>query len=194
MPSARRGRGSGTTPCERRAPDGARAEDVAVYACGTPEPILSLSPLEVAEVHEVPGGLEVFELASWPFGNGGEWIDVPVWKDAVAVFPDLGPRVERTLVFVPPRLSAEEIRTAIADYASWLRKPDVVEDPEAMAGRVLAAALAGNAEARHALASWNAESRVDDDLAETWSEASQLYEAYAAATGKVPGLEGTGKK
>ena len=97
-------------------------------------------------------------------------------------------------MFVPPRLSAEEIRAAIAGYASWLRKPDAVEDPEAMAGRVLAAALAGNAEARHALASWNAESRVDDGLAEIWTDASQLYQEYATATGRVPVLEGKGKK
>lgn len=174
---------------ERLAPDRARAEEVAVYACGTPEPILSLSPLDAAEVHEIPGGLEVFELASWPFGKGGEWIDVPVWKSSVAVFPDLGPRVERMLVFEPPRLSAEEVRAAVAAYAAWLRKPDEVDDPEAMAGRVLAAALAGNPEARHALASWNADTRVDDDLAEIWTDASQLYQAYAQATGKVPALK-----
>jgi len=174
---------------ERLAPDRARAEEVAVYACGTPEPVLSLSPLDAAEVHEVPGGLEVFELASWPFGKAEEWIDVPVWKNAVAVFPDLGPRVERTFVFQPPKLSAEEIRAAVVGYASWLRKPDAIENPEAMAGRILAAALSGNAEARHALASWNADTRVDDDLAEIWTDASQLYQAYAAATGKVPVLE-----
>jgi hypothetical protein len=179
---------------ERLAPDRARAEEVAVYACGTSEPILSLSPLDAAEVHEVPSGIEVFELASWPFGKGGEWIDVPIWKDAVAVFPELGPRVERTFVFAPPHLSAEEIRAAVAAYASWLRKPDAVEDPEAMAGRVLAAALAGNAEARHALASWDSDTRVDDDLAETWSDASQLYQAYATATGKVLVLEEKGKQ
>ncbi len=178
---------------ERLAPDRARAEEVAVFACGIADPILSLSPLDAAEVHELPGSLEVFELASWPFGKGGEWIDVPVWKDSVALFPDLGPRVERSLAFVPPRLSAEEIRAAVAGYASWLRNPDGTEDPEAMAGRVLAAALAGNAEARHALASWNADTRVDDDLAEIWTDASQLYQAYAAATGKVPPLEAKGK-
>ena len=175
---------------ERLAPDRARAEEVAVYACGTPQPVLSLSPLEAAEVREVQGGLEVFELASWPFGPGGEWIDVPVWKNAVSILPDLGPRVERTLAFEPPRLSAEEIRAAIAGYASWLRDPEAVEDPEAMAGRVLAAALSGNAEARNALASWNSETRVDDDLSEIWTDASELYRAYAAATGKVPALEG----
>lgn len=175
---------------ERLAPDRALAEEVAVYACGTPQPVLSLSPLEAAEVREVPGGLEVFELASWPFGQGGTWIDVPVWKNGVSILPDLGPRVERTLAFEPPRLSPEEIRAAIAGYASWLRNPDAVEDPEAMAGRVLAAALSGNAEARNALASWNSETRVDDDLAEIWTDASQLYQTYAAATGKVPGLEG----
>lgn len=174
---------------ERLAPDRAVAEEVAVYACGTPQPVLSLSPLEAAEVREVPGGLEVFEMASWPFGPGGEWIDVPVWKNAVTVLPDLGPRVERTLAFVPPRLSADEVRAAIAGYASWLRKPDAVEDPEAMAGRVLAAALSGNTEARHALASWDSDTRVDDDLSEIWTDASQLYQEYAAATGKVPGLE-----
>ncbi|HEV7667754.1 MAG TPA: hypothetical protein VGS22_04460 [Thermoanaerobaculia bacterium] len=179
---------------ERLAPDRARAEEVAVYACGTAEPVLSLSPLDAAEVHEVPGGVEVLELAPWPFGKGGESIDVPIWKNTVALFPDLGPRVERTFAFVPPQLSAQEIHAAVEDYARWLRKPDAFEEPEAMVGRLLAAALSGNAEARHALSSWNAETRVDDDLAEIWTDASQLYQEYAKATGKVPVLEGKGKR
>ncbi len=175
---------------ERFSPERAKAEEVAVYACGTAEPVLALSPLEAAEVDARADGIDVLELASWPFGTAGAWIDVPVWKSAVAIFADLGPRIERTLAFVPPRLSAGEIRAAIEAYTLWLRAPDSIEEPEAMAGRVLAAALSGNAVARQALASWNADRRVDDELSETWTDASQLYQAYAAATGKVPPLEG----
>ncbi len=173
---------------ERLAPDRARAEEVWAYVCGAIEPTLALSPLEVAEVHAVDGGLEILELASWPFGAAGEWIDVPIWRNSVVLFPELGPRVERSLAFEAPHLSAAEIRAAIEDYARWLRAPDTLLEPEAMAGRVLAAALAGNAEARNALASWNANSRVDDELAEVWTDASDLYQAYVAATGKVPPL------
>lgn len=172
----------------RPAPDRARAEEVSVYLCGGTEPTLALSPLEPAEVRAVGNGLEILELASWPFGAAGEWIDVPIWRNSIVLFPELGPRVERSLAFEPPRLSSAEIRAAIENYARWLRAPDAVEDPEAMAGRVLAAALAGNAEARNALASWNADSRVDDELAEVWTDASELYQAYATATGKVPPL------
>ncbi len=178
---------------DRPAPDRARAEEVAVYPCGGTEPTLALSPLEAAEVQAVSGGLEVLELASWPFGVAGEWIDVAIWRNSVMLFPDLGPRVERSLAFKPPRLSAAEIQGAIADYARWLRAPETIEEPEAMAGRVLAAALAGNAEARNALASWNADTRVDDELAEVWTDASELYQAFATATGKVPTLRAKAK-
>ncbi len=181
----------GLMACGYRDPHDPRKELVvsglAVYSCGSREPVLSFGDAQYTSVRALEGNLLVTELTRWPFGRDWEWVDLPMWEHRVT--NTAPPRVFKSFVLVPPKLKAAQIRQALDlfEKAKTSRKLDNYEE---VIGRILVAALAGSAEARSALSHMWDYFDLDAASAELCGDAIELFQVYAEATGKVQRLPG----
>jgi hypothetical protein len=150
--------------------------------------VLSFGALQTATLHQKDHVLVITEVAHWPFGSQWQWIDVPLWRYIIT--PGLPPAVSKSFVLQPPRLTSQQAASALDLYRRALSDNSFADRYEDIIGRALAAALAGDEEARSALREMYLAVSLDGHPAEVWRDAVETYQLYARTTGKVPLLPG----
>jgi len=184
-------RGPGLVACGHAEPgsnSAIRASEFEVFSCGHAEALLTFGALQTATLRRHGLSLEISELARWPFGNDWQWVDVPLWKYVVT--PGAPPAVRKEFLLAPPSLSHERIATVLQDYSEALGSSGAPRRNEALVGRVLAAALAGDPIARTVLAEMRDTLALDGAAAEIWQQAFETYQLYARLTQTVPVIPG----
>ena len=185
------GRGPSLVACGYAEPSphaAIRASEFEVFSCGHKEALLTFGALQTATLRRHGRSLEITELARWPFGNDWRWVDVPLWRYVVT--PGTPPSVRKVLLLAPPALSPERIAAVLQEYAEALGSGGVSLKTEDLIGRVFAAALAGDPNARTALAEMRETLALDGASAEVWKQAFGTYQLYARLTQKVPIIPG----
>jgi hypothetical protein len=165
---------SGFVACgylDSRDGDVVRASEFDVFACGSDVPLVELGATQTALLRSRDGGLEIVEVANWPFGDEWKWIDVQIWRYVVK--PGQPFAVTKTFILEAPRITRRDVEAA--------------KDREELIGRLLAAALSGSASARTALIELRPKILPGHD-AEVYAEAVETYQLYAKSTKRVPPL------
>ena len=92
----------------------------------------------------------ITETEKWPFGPGWKWVDVPVRRYVIAA--DRPDHAVESSALKAPRLTRREIGDALDYYTRHIQSPAFEDDYEDVIGRVLAAAVTGDAASQKALA------------------------------------------
>jgi hypothetical protein len=92
------------------------------------------------------------------------------------------------MVLEPAHLPAPQVVEALKAYTTCQEagKSAQLEQREDAVGRVLVAALGGDATAQKVLFSMGADLDLDGHAAEVYNDAIALYDAFAAQTARVP--------
>ncbi len=158
-----------------------------VYKCGEHRPILSYGSTDSCSVVSVPGKLSIIEYSRWPFGKDWKWFEVPIWELTILVDSTIAKT--KRMALIPPTLSSNQIDEAIRQYNECKKFGSVGEDYENLIGKILAVALSNNKYIIEELPGMRKELHLDGHSSEMYSEALEIYQAYAKETGKVPILE-----
>ena len=176
----RASRGEGFVVCgysEERRAEVVVASEFEIFRCGGDKPILTFGAIDTALLRQIPSGLDVTEVANWPFGADWSWIEVPIYRWQLAYGATAAP--ERSVVLTPPAISKERLDALYQWYGDLVRQPAETraEQTEEAVGRVFAAALADDRfrplfkDMREALA-------LDGISAEIYNKAEALLASY----------------
>jgi hypothetical protein len=132
--------------------------------------LLALSATHSAALEPTGGALRVIEIAHWPFGLHWKWVEVPIaeWLiDSHAVKGQMPrPRLPK------PRATKAEVRNFLRDYRAWLASPKRdYAIAEEMVGRLFAAAVTGDAEARRLWLTMRSDAGLDGAASEDYATA-----------------------
>lgn len=134
-----------------------------IVNCRTGETILEFDAIESARAERRGKTVHVVQTGKWPFGPHWKWIDVPMfeWTIDDNTRPDPRPHV----LMPKPKATPAEIRKMIRDYRN--RRGDAEE----FVGRMFAAAVSGDAEARRLFLAMHHDRHLDGGAGEIWSYA-----------------------
>jgi len=161
-----------------------------VFRCGSEKSLLTCGALQPCRIHVAADRLVITLLARWPFGKNWKWVDRAVWEYSFTTAG--GDKPAKRMVFSAPGLSAAQVGQAFSAYDKCLKagRGAELELLEEAIGRMLVAALSGDAAAQKTFFSMPTALGLDAHAAEEYRDATELYDDYAAATKKVPARPG----
>ena len=147
-----------------------RGSEIQVFRCDQSDELLSFDGTQTVTLEPTGDALRVVEYSKWPFGKQWKWIEVPVAEWLVdprsSAQPVAHPRLPK------PQVTKAEVREFLRKYRAWIAAPHLHhEDGEEMVGRIFAAAVTGDAEARRLFLSMRSDAPIDGAAAEDYATA-----------------------
>jgi len=144
------------------------ASEFQVFRCGQKRVLVGLPAEHSVTLEPVGDALRVTEIATWPFGPHWKEVEIPVaeWfvDSKFTTWQEPRPRLPQ------PRATKAEVRAFVQQYRDWLASPDRDDDDAGQwIGRLFAASVSGDAEARRLFLSMSSDVRLrgddlDDDM------------------------------
>lgn len=157
-----------------------------VRRCGSSEPVFECAALQTCRLERRVGALVVTELEELPFGKAWEWVDVPSVEHLITVAAD-GTLAEKSRsILAPPRVAPADVARIHAGVSAWDGLD--AEAQEDLLYQTLALALGGDVKARQNLLMLRGLTWVGN-LEDAYDEVLEIYEGYAARTGRLPSLQ-----
>jgi hypothetical protein len=149
--------------------------ELEIRNCRSGLTVLSFDGTQDATVEQRGDTLHVIESRRWPFGPHWQWIHMPLFEWTIDQQTPANPHPRRLLP--RPAATAAEIRAQIAAYRAWLKKPiDERKDYEQFVGRMFAAAVSGDREARALFETMDRDAHLDGEPGEVWNQANAELE------------------